>query len=281
MKRLLLVALVALVAFSMTALAGPVVLTGDDLEDHIGFTGAFYQSLFANQYALSSNAGAGILVLGGAASLGTVFGGGPLDLRTLIPGGPGAAPTTVVGGAAAIAAAAFDASLYKMIYVPSDAFDTFGGVTAAENAALAGRSGAIATWVNTGGGLWANTQGVITGSPWTFVGGLGGIATIDCGPGGCADAITETAAGLAAGLPLDGDHCCFHTAFVNGTYEPVGLSALAFYDAGQGSFSGHAAIIGGGATTTITPAIPEPGTLLLLGSGLVGVATRIRKTKKG
>jgi len=283
MKRtwLTLLIAVALAVSGGMAWAGPVILTGDDLEDHIGVTGVYYQGAFAANYAASTNAGTGILVLGGSGSLGTVFGGGALDLRTLIPGGAGSAPTTVVVGAAAIAAAVFDPSLYKMIYVPSDSADTAGGVTAAENTALAGRSADIAAWVNAGGGLWANTQGTINPSPWAFVGGLGGILTIDCGPGGCATDVTETATGIAAGLIAGGgDHSAWHTAFIDGTYEPVGLSELAFYDVSGSSagFPGNAAIIGG-LTVTIIPT-PGPATLILLGLGLASLAAARRFARR-
>lgn len=250
-------ALASALTFAVTpAFAGKLFISGQDSDDSGHVSVAFGTQLLDFLSTGNTNAGSGILILGGytAQSATTINNWNATPSYTL----------TASSGAAAITAQSFAG--YAAILMPSADSQTSGGITQAELDAINARAGDIATFVNAGGNLMAFTQIGLTGSfGWFPLGALStsSISTAD---------VSQTAALLAAGLTatdpeIAGD--LYHNNFT-GPSGFFGLSVLA-----RDNATNEAVILGGGVETQITT--PEPASLAILAMGLAGLGAIRRR----
>ncbi|HEY0109513.1 MAG TPA: Calx-beta domain-containing protein, partial [Fibrella sp.] len=148
---------------------GPLILMGIDAED--GGAGghgpiANYVSVVNSILGKVTNGGQGILVIGGGKNATDDV----TEFWNAIAAGTGK-PVTYVNGATNIAARSFAG--FAMIAVVSSAVETSGGgLTQAENDALATRRTDVATFVNTGGGLLGFSQSGLT-TLYPYIEGFG------------------------------------------------------------------------------------------------------------
>ena len=219
------------------AAGGPVVLMGIDAEDGgVGSHGpiAAYESVVNDILSNVTNGGSGILVIGGGKAADDVT-----EFWDQIATDTGVA-VTYVNGDANIAAQSF--SGFAMIAVVSSVSETpSGGLTEAENDALAARVSDIAAFVNTGGGLLGFSQAGFTLNIYDYLGGLGRF-TVNTNLS--YTDITPTAAGLAVGITDALDICCWHDEYVT---FPAFLGVLA-----TNSSTGNPAAIGGDRVVVLT-----------------------------
>lgn len=210
MKKFALLFTVMFMWASSAWAGGPLVLMGIDAED--GGPGghgpiSVYEDVVAGVSGILSkvtNGGSGILVIGG----GKAPGDDVTDFWNQIATDTGEA-VTFVNGAAAIAAQPFAG--FAMIAIASNSPETFsGGLTQAENDALAGRQADIATFVNGGGGLLGLSQNSMT-NPYAYLADVGAF-TFNFPP--LYDDITPTAEGLAIGITDALDVCCWHDEYI-------------------------------------------------------------------
>ena len=209
---------------------GPLILMGIDAED--GGPGghgpvSVYVSVTNSVYNAASNGGTGVLVIGGGKS--------PTDNVTTfwnaVASGSGQS-VTYVNGATNITNQSF--SGFRVIVVVSSVFETSsGGLTQAENTALTGRSAAVATFVNNGGGLLGFSQ---SGLIAPLYGYLSGVGTFTVSGNQSYQDITPTAAGTDVGITNALDVCCWHDIY---TSFPPSFSVLA-----TNATTGQAAAIG-------------------------------------
>jgi hypothetical protein len=268
------------------ASAGPIIIDGTDANEH-GFVqagvnqdGWLYMQKALENLALQLGAGVpkSVLTLGmtpsGAADL--AF-DSAFNLSSL-PGG-GWTRTDIDGDLAIDAAlAGLSTAGTGLLYIPTYQ-NLSGDLDFDEMAAVNARAVQIANFVNSGGALFAMGESGEGAWGWltTLIPGL--VAT-DVGGGGVASNITLTAAGVAAFPGLSNTELAgadpWHGHFSGNLGS---LAAL-----GVADFGGpQNVIIGGGATATITPTpgvVPEPGSLLLLGTGAAALYRRMRATKK-
>ena len=216
------------------AVGGPVVLMGIDAEDGgVGGHGpiSVYDDVVSSILAEVGNGGSGILVIGGGKDDDDVT-----AFWDQISTDTGEA-VTYVNGDANITAQSFDG--FAMIAIASSEEETSsGGLTQAENDALAARIGDIAAFVNSGGGLLGFSQAGFT-NPYEYIGGIGSFSVeIDLG----YEFIAPTADGSAIGITDDLDLCCWHDVYIT---FPAFLGVLATQDDDEEDFLGEAAAIGG------------------------------------
>ena len=226
------------------ASGGPVILMGIDAEDGgVGVHGpiSVYDDVVNSILGNVTNGGSGILVIGGGKSTDDVT-----EFWDQIATDTGEA-VTYVNGDTNIAAQSF-AGFALLAVVSSFPETGDGGLTQAENDALAARVGDVASFVNDGGGLLGFSQTDFN-NPYDYIGGLGSFVV---NLGLCYDDITATAAGLAIGITDDLDISCWHD-----TYEtfPAFLEVLATQNDSFEDFFGEAAAIGG-AEVVILPEGP-------------------------
>ena len=263
--------------FTEIATAGPIFLSGDDSDDHLGACTSPINNVLQNMLDNVTNGGSNILVLGVLNENSPSNGAGnfiknveTLDCLT---------PSQTVTFKSGINIDTVSFTGYAIIYVPSDSTNIFGGINQSDNTKVVNRKSDIQTFVNGGGGLFILTQGDTLTDKWDMVIG-------DCGQAGdvqvltvdslgffpdcvvcddcsvnppqsdCYDNVATTSDGSTLGITdTNYDHCCFHNVF---TSFPSFHKALATCDtsnitAGVGvSYSGQAASIGG--ITTICPA---------------------------
>ena len=241
------------VGSSASAVAGgPIVLMGIDAEDGgVGGHGpiATYNAVVINILANVTNGGAGLLVFGCTSA------GSDNVSRFWQAVATGVSQTLTCSEGAGIATQSLAG--FKMIGVASDIVNTpSGGLTQAENDALAGRATDIAAFVNGGGGLLGFSSARLT-NPYPYLGGLGSFTFAL--PAAYSD-ITATAAGTAAGITDALDVCCWHDEYIT---FPSFLGVLA-----RNVATGNVAAIGG--STIIIPPVKNAD-LAIVKTGPAGV----------
>jgi len=191
------------------AAAGPVLLVGDAADSH----GAqnVYAGLVHETFTNVTNGQVGILALG--VDVGSDAGTWLLGVSALLP------QPQLVAFANDETIGVIGLSGYALIFVPSPASYTAGGITQAESDLLNSRAGDVANFLDAGGGLIALTQGDLD-EPYGFLGDFAPVGTIAVGPSGaCGDRslfndVTPTAAGILFGISdtnLDG--CCWGNVY--------------------------------------------------------------------
>ena len=226
---------------STAALAqGPIALLGIDAEDIGHPAPSNYTTLMNDLYTGAANGGSGTLIIGG--------GKGGSDYVTpwwnALVGTIG--PITYVNGAANVAAESFLG--YRMIAVVSEAAQTLGGLTDAENEALSARAAEVAAFVN-GGGALVGFSGSTHTTPYGYLGNLG---TFSFGTPPQSIDVEPTAEGVAVGITstnLDG--CCWHDSYLT---FPSFLNVLAYYPVPSSTSTVPAAI--GGQQVIVTNNCP-------------------------
>jgi hypothetical protein len=157
-----------------------------------------------------------------------------------------------------------------------------------ENDALpAGHEADISAYLAAGGTVMI--ENYIGGPAWDFAVGTGGAGNAHVGgvagglPGpGCDDGETVTADGLANGFTQPPPISCWtHQGYQQSFFGPLGFTK-SFFDSppaylvdnpGLGSFS---SLLSNGNTVT-GGTVPEPASLILLGSGLLGLGGTLRR----
>ena len=191
------------------AAAGPVLLVGDAADSH----GAqnVYAGLVHEIFTNVTNGQVGILALG--VDSGSEAGSWLLGVSALLP------QPQLVAFANDETIGVIGLSGYAMIFVPSPASYTAGGITQAESDLLNSRAADIANFLDAGGGLIALTQGDLD-EPYGFLGDFAPVGTIAVDPSGACgdrslfDDVTPTAAGALFGITdtnLDG--CCWGNVY--------------------------------------------------------------------
>jgi hypothetical protein len=206
---------------------GPVSLLGIDAEDTGHGSPSTYAGALNGVLAETSNGGDGLLVFGctpAGSDLVTAF-------WTALAASVGES-LTCVEGAAAIGSQSLAG--FQAIGVVSDFLNTpSGGLTQAENDALATRSSEIATFVNEGGGLFGLSSTGFT-NPYAYLGAIGAF-TFAAPPQ--FDDITPTPEGEAVGITNALDLCCWHDEYLT---FPSFLTVLA-----TNAATGNAVALGG------------------------------------
>lgn len=260
---------------------GPIIIDGTDSNDHgfasggVNFDGwAYMQAALQN---LAGQLGGGIahnvLNIGADPSLQaglaiqSAFNGSGLP-------GAGWTLTSVQNAAVNTALGSLSTATTGILYLPTYG-NANGDMTVGEMQSVNTNATNIAAFINAGGALFA--QGESGAGAWGWLTTLiPGLIATDAGSGGIGADITLTAAGAAAfpGLSnadlADADpwHGFFSGNF--GSLSVLGVSNL--------NGQSVALILGGGAGAVITPnpVVPEPGTMLLFGTGLAALYRRRR-----
>ena len=239
-----------LVLGSSSALAGTIILTGTDAISLHGGPANYSTALFQN---LGGSSSADILVLNN-------FGGGGSGYTGWAPG------FTYTSSLAS-----YNLGDYAGLFIASpdrccgDPYSAFGGAAFdAQISAYVAGGGNLAI-ENFLGGYGA---GRVAGA-WTAILGfdpIGGLIGSGMNDGGPCDPATATAQGLAAGYPGSASAGCFnHQGYSSSFFAAKGYDTM--------MVSGSNAVV---LQKEATVAVPEPGTIFLIASGLIGIALRRR-----
>jgi hypothetical protein len=280
----------ALLLTASIAGAGPVIIDGTDANDHGSVSGGVNQNGWAYMQSALENVGGQVAtgVTKNVVVLGTTGGqaGAAIDSAFNLSSLPGAGWTLQhIDGTTDIENWLNNLSTVNtgILYIPT-AGQTSGDLTDAELGVINTHGADIASFVGgagdptQGGGLFAMGESPGTGT--TAYGWLSsvipGITINDVGAGGEGTTITLTTDGTSAFPSLS------NTALANAdpwhNYFSGSFGSLKVLGVADFNGSDVPVILGGGAGTVIDPTpvdpIPEPGTLFLLGSGLIGLAIR-------
>ncbi|MFN0019428.1 MAG: hypothetical protein ACKVP0_14275 [Pirellulaceae bacterium] len=241
---------------------GPVVIDGSDRDQHGSFSAGanqdgwqyiqqLVQFVHGQSFIQTNFPGAnGILALGAkTAPFDNADAADAINSAAAVAG----IPVTHVDGAAGIAAVNFN--LYKMIYVPSNAVNTGGGITGPELDALILRKAEIQTYVRNGGGIVAltdaDTEVAAMGGDFAtraFYGWLeipAPFTILDAGAGGFVPnlPLRKTQAAIDAGLTISDAALSNGTPYHNTFTGPAGFNGLDVFvlDRGANGVVGPAA----------------------------------------
>lgn len=251
---------------------GPVFIDGGDRDDHGNFSGGANINgwKFMQQGMQFVRTG----TFNGAANDIVAIGVSPGQARNAIQSVATALGynITYVTGAANIAAV--NLNLYKVMYVPSNSDNVVGGITAAEENALAGRVADIQSFVRNGGGIVALTDADsgASGGPYAWLEIPDAFTIFDYTAGGITRPLRLTPEGTAAftsvGLtPISNTELSAGVPYHNVFTGPAGFNGLDVFvrDTGPNGIVGDGddeivtlgqgpinTVIGGGATLKIS-----------------------------
>jgi PEP-CTERM motif len=279
-----------LLAIAASANAGPIIIDGTDANDHgsVGPGGNQFGWLYMQRAleSLAAQLGVGpahaVLTLGLTGNAGSEDALDAYNSAFGLSSLPGAGWTTSnADGAAAIATAlaGLGTATTGILHIPTyNLIDDGGDLTAAEMAAVNAGAVQIAAFVNSGGALFAMGESGTGAWGWltTLIPGL---VVTDLGGGGEGNNITLTAAGATAFPSLSNADLAGADPWHN--YFSGSLGSLAVLGTSPSGGLTRNVILGGGTGATITPGvIPEPASMLLLGTGVAALYGRVRRSKK-